>query len=490
MAAAEVLDEVGAEVHARGAERAERGGAAAQLADRADRLARAPRRRPARPRRAGAARARPRSARARARRAETARTPSSASSRRTCSESDGWARCSASAAALERAVLDRREDVLELLESHRRCLEVVKTIKATAGAHKGRSCYPCSLFASIIAGFAALRGARPAPRRRIAPWLRRAPRACAPPQHLTPPHARASRCASCRPAASASWRSSPRRPTPPGSASRRCSPRASCWPRPCFWAIVACARARRRARARAARRAPPRRVVLAGLALGAIGYAAQAGLLLLRAAPHRRLADVAAALHVPRARLLRRGRAAPRARHAVEGARARARQRGRRARAARRRHRRAARRPASLLGARRRARRTRSTSSSPTASSRGSTRSLLGALVATGAAATFLVAGVVERRARRSPARRLDLDRRDRAVLDGRCRSRRSCSAWSASARRRRRSCRRSSRSSRSRWPSRCSARRSAPAQIARRRARARGGGRAAGARHARARRR
>ena len=72
---------------------------------------------------------------------------------------------------------------------------------------------------------------------------------------------------------------------------------------------------RRAPRDPAAPAAPaPRASSLAALALGADRLRVQAGLLLLRAATHRRVADVAAALHVPRARLLRRGRARPRAR--------------------------------------------------------------------------------------------------------------------------------------------------------------------------------
>ena len=195
-------------------------------------------------------------------------------------------------------------------------------------------------------------------------------------------------------------------------------------------------------------RAAPRRVVLAALALGAVGYSVQAACFFSRAAPHRRVADVAAALHVPRARLLRRGRARPRARHAV-----RRRWRSRSPAPAPRSCCSAAaaagwRRPAccSALGAARGLR--ASTSSSPTASSARDRRvALMGALVATGAAATFA------RRRRARPARssfaarRLDLDRRDRAALDRAAGRARSCSACSASAPRRRRSSRRSSRS-------------------------------------------
>jgi hypothetical protein len=40
----------------------------------------------------------------------------------------------------ERALLEGCYHVLQLLKIHRLCLEFMKTIKATAGAHKGPSC--------------------------------------------------------------------------------------------------------------------------------------------------------------------------------------------------------------------------------------------------------------------------------------------------------------------------------------------------------------
>ena len=96
-----------------------------------------------------------------------------------------------------------------------------------------------------------------------------------------------------------------------------------------FWALVA----RRRARELRALGAPRRR---RRLALGACGYALQAGLLLRRARAHRRLAARAAALHVPGDRRRRRGRARPRAARRAAARRARARLRRARARRRRR----------------------------------------------------------------------------------------------------------------------------------------------------------
>ena len=146
----------------------------------------------------------------------------------------------------------------------------------------------------------------------------------------------------CQPAGLASWRSSPRRPTPrarrhdPARAALRAGrgrllgdrrPRAV---RRAGARTRGAARARRCAAASRARR----------LVLGA-GYSAQSGFFFSALQHIDVVADLAAALHVPRARLLRRGRARPRAPRPVEGARARARQRRHRARPAWRRRRQA-----------------------------------------------------------------------------------------------------------------------------------------------------
>ena len=195
-----------------------------------------------------------------------------------------------------------------------------------------------------------------------------------------------------------------------------------------FWAIVGVAR-------RAPRPGAAARRLSGALALGAVGYTAQAGLLLLRAAAHRRRADVAAALHVPGARLRRApSRSAASALGRRQRRRARPRQRGHRARPARRRR-------SAARGDRRRARPRRGASTYARLHPRRRPH---------------------RRRvdpsrcpARSSPARAFSMTRRRRrqrlagarlrgrgwlwiararAGLDRRCRSARSCSASSASA--------------------------------------------------------
>ena len=318
-------------------------------------------------------------------------------------------------------------------------------------------------FASIIAGFGRSRRS-PCVRCRVAPWLRRTPPACGPARHLTPAAARASRCASRRPAALAPWRSSPRRRTPPASAWRRCSPRASCWPRPCCGRSSPCARGARTGAAQAGAVSgahPPRRRRRARARRDRLRR--PGGPVLLRAAPHRRVADVAAALHVPGARVLRGRRAAPRARDARKALALALASAGA---------------ALVLLG--------------------GGTGGLeaSGVALALGAGAMYagyiLVADGIVRAHRRVPARRahhdgrggdvpgrgrrrrradvpgrrLALDRRDRALLHRPARSWRSCSAWSGWAPRRRRSCRRSSRSSRSASRSRSTREALGPLQV------------------------
>ena len=94
------------------------------------------------------------------------------------------------------------------------------------------------------------------------------------------------------------WRSSPRTPTPPASASRRCWRCASRWPPLLFWVDR---------RACAARRCPPPPRRCSPAPRPRRDRLRRAGRALLRRAhAHRRVADVAAALHLPGARLPRR----------------------------------------------------------------------------------------------------------------------------------------------------------------------------------------
>ena len=135
-----VAHEVRAEVVARAAEDAER--RACRRAARARRRRRRapPRPRPA-PRSACGRSVRPASVATRPRPTRWKRaTPSSSSSRRTCSETDGWREVQRLGGRAEGPVLDRRQEVLQLLERHRRFLEMPKTIKASAEGTNVRSC--------------------------------------------------------------------------------------------------------------------------------------------------------------------------------------------------------------------------------------------------------------------------------------------------------------------------------------------------------------
>ncbi|CAA9497663.1 MAG: Permease of the drug/metabolite transporter (DMT) superfamily, partial [uncultured Solirubrobacteraceae bacterium] len=205
--------------------------------------------------------------------------------------------------------------------------------------------------------------------------------------------------------------------------------------------------------------------------------------LLLGARAHRRVADVAAALHVSGARLLRRGRAAPRARHALQGARARARQRRRRPRAARRRHARPGgdRRPA-------RARLRRDVRDlHPRHRGRGATdRPDPAGRAHRHRGGADLRPGGCRRRGAAVHGGRVAVDRRDRDALDGA--ADRDVHARHAARRRLDGIDRVDLRARRDRRARGCAVRRCArPAAGARRRARARGGRRAADARGARA---
>ena len=173
----------------------------------------------------------------------------------------------------------------------------MKTIKATAGAHKGRSCSACSPSppsspASRRFEVLALRyGADSRPASTNAPSVDPA---------ATSDARRRAGVALCLVSACGFGLMAifAKEAYAAGlgviSAARRALRRS---PRP------SSGRSSSRARRRSAA-PPPRRVEPCSPASrsAAIGYAAQAGALLRRAGAHRRLADVAAALHVPRAR--------------------------------------------------------------------------------------------------------------------------------------------------------------------------------------------
>ena len=321
----------------------------------------------------------------------------------------------------ERAVLEGREDVLELLQRHIGvALRSLKTIKATAGAHKGRSCthaHSCLHPRRLRA----VRGARPASWRRVAPWLRRTPRACAP--GATSDISRGAGVALCLASACGFGLMAifAKEAYAAGLGVTALLAARFVLAASLLWAIVA-VRARRRAAAGAGpaprRPARPAASSLAGLALGAIGYAAQAGLFF--SALRHIDASLTSLLLYTYPALVFCGAVAlrPRARHAVEGARARARQRGRRARAARRRDRRPG-------GDRRRARARRGRDVRGLHPRRRGRRGAHRRVPARRAHHDGR-RGDVPRRGRRRrragvPGRRLALDRRDRA------RSRRSC---------------------------------------------------------------
>jgi hypothetical protein len=173
MAAAKVLDEVGTEVRARGAERAELRRPRAQLADRADRHAsgvdRGQRGLGVRAQRASRLGGDEAAADAlEERNPELRLEPPDLFGQRRLGEVQRLG------GGAERAVLERREDIPKLLQIHRLCLEVLKTIKATPRPHKGRSCQHDHRFLHPRR-LRALRGARLSLRRGFAPWLRRTP---------------------------------------------------------------------------------------------------------------------------------------------------------------------------------------------------------------------------------------------------------------------------------------------------------------------------
>ena len=182
---------------------------------------------------------------------------------------------------------------------------------------------------------------------------------------------------------SAPWGSSASSPTTRARRSARCSRSASCSPPRSSgcWSLATGAGRKLRTPAAARRRLSPS-------ALGAVGYSAQAGCLLRRAAASRRVAALAAALHVPGDGHGRRDRARARAGEPADGRRARARLGRPRARAGRR-GRRCARSGRDAAGRSRPRSSTRRTSSPRPASPIASARSLLSALVCTGAAATL-----------------------------------------------------------------------------------------------------